>query len=204
MRNVVRQLVQAGHRRIGSIRVFDGVFSSDQRLAGILDQLRLDGLPAEPEYHLTIRDVPLEEQGRERLRQLMKLPEPPTAIICIHDAIAANAIDELRKLGKLVPRDVSVFGFDDSFMARTLLLSSVRQPFTEVGKRAVRLLYEKRFGGDSVRHQESLPDREPQIGGRAGVIRHLSTAARSVPSTGRVRRLPPVSPVCRLRNRRTP
>lgn len=33
MRNVVRQLVQAGHRRIGSIRVFDGVFSSDQRLA---------------------------------------------------------------------------------------------------------------------------------------------------------------------------
>ena len=159
MRNVVRQLVQAGHRRIGSIRVFDGVFSSDQRLAGILDQLRLDGLPAEPEYHLTIRDVPLEEQGRERLRQLMKLPEPPTAIICIHDAIAANAIDELRKLGKLVPRDVSVFGFDDSFMARTLLLSSVRQPFTEVGKRAVRLLYEKRFGGDSVRHQEFLPCR---------------------------------------------
>ncbi len=157
MRSVVRQLVRGGHRRIGSIRVFDGVFSSDQRLAGILDQLRLEGLAPELEYHLTIRDVPLDEQGREQLRQLMKLPEPPTAIICIHDAIAANAIDELRKLGKLVPRDVSVFSFDDSFIARTLLLSSVRQPCTEIGKRAVRLLYEKRAGGDSVRHQQFLP-----------------------------------------------
>ncbi len=159
MRNMVRLLVEAGHRRIGSIRVFDGVFSSDQRLAGIFDQLRLDKLPVIPEYHLAIRDVPLEEQGRERVRELMALPERPTAIICIHDAIAANVIDELRKMEKAVPRDVSIFGFDDSFLARTLHLSSVRQPFTEIGKRAVRLLYEKRFGGDSGCHQEFLPCR---------------------------------------------
>lgn len=46
----------------------------------------------------------------------------------------------------------------------------------------------------------SLPDRESQIGGRAAVIHSLSTAAGSVPGTGRVMRLPPVSPVCRLRN----
>ena len=174
MRNVVRLLAEAGHRLIGSIRVFDGVFSSDQRLAGILDQLRLDGLPARPEYHLAIRDVPLEEQGRERLRELMALPEVPSAIICIHDAIAANVIDELRKMGKSVPRDVSVFGFDDSFLARTVQLSSVRQPFTEIGKRAVRLLYEKRFGGEAGCHQEFLPCR---IINRKSVAELRETAA---------------------------
>ena len=89
----------------------------------------------------------------------MALPRVPSAIICIHDAIAANVFDELRKMGKRVPRDVSVFGFDDSFLARTVQLSSVRPPFTEIGKRAVKLLYDKRFGGESGCHQEFLPCR---------------------------------------------
>lgn len=159
MRNVVRQLMEAGHRRIGSIRVFDGVFSSDQRLAGILDQLRLDGLSTDPAYHRSIRNVPLEEQGRECLRALMALPEPPTAIICTHDALAANTIDELRKLKLSVPGDVSLFGVDDSFLARALQLSSIRLPFVEIGKRAMRILFEKRFGGESMRRQEFLPCR---------------------------------------------
>ncbi len=159
MRNVVRQLMEAGHRRIGSIRVFDGVYSSDQRLAGILDQLRLDNLSTDPAYHKSIRDVPLEEQGRQCLRQLMALPEPPTAIICTHDALAANAIDELRKMKLFVPENVSIVGVDDSFLAQALQLSSVRLPFTEIGKRAMRILYEKRFGEDHVRRQEFLPCR---------------------------------------------
>lgn len=57
--------------------------------------------------------------------------------ICTHDALAANTIDELRKLK----------------------LSSIRLPFVEIGKRAMRILFEKRFGGESMRRQEFLPCR---------------------------------------------
>ena len=95
----------------------------------------------------------MEEQGRECLRTPMALPLPPTAIICIHDALAANTIDELRKLKLSVPGDVSLFGVDDSFLARALQLSLIRLPGVS-----------------------PLPDRQPQIGrapflisGRPGV-----------------------------------
>jgi len=153
MRELVKYLVAHGHRRIGSIRVFAGVYSSDQRFRGIFDQLAADELPLCGELHRVIANVPLSEQGRKMIRELMALPEPPTAVICTHDVIALNVLDELREMGMRMPEDVWLSGFDDRFYAETLRFSSIRQPLRLVGRRAVEILLEKQ----SVRRQEFLP-----------------------------------------------
>ncbi|MPN05979.1 HTH-type transcriptional repressor CytR [bioreactor metagenome] len=153
MREMVRGLVACGHRRIGSIRVFAGVYSSDQRFRGVVDQLSADGLPLVPELHRVIENVPLHQQGRSRIRELMELPERPTAVICTHDAIALNVFDELRKMGRGISEDVWLSGFDDQFFAEALHFSSVRQPLRQIGRRAVEILLEKQ----PVRRQEFLP-----------------------------------------------
>ena len=155
-REIVRYLVESGHRRIGSIRVFSSVYTADQRFSGICDELRRKGLPLIPELHTVIENVPLHEQGRQRIHELLALPDPPTAIICSHDFLALNVMDELGKLGRTVPDDLSIIGFDDEIFAATFHLTTVRQPFREIGVRAAEILLEEKNHG---RHQEFLPCR---------------------------------------------
>ncbi len=157
-REIVHALAAAGHRKIGSIRVFPGVYTSDQRFNGLVDQLRAEGLVFDPARHLTIEQCDIHEQGRPMARALMKLADPPTAIVCSHDTLAINTIDELRKLGFRVPEDVSVFGFDDDNFAAMANLATVRQPFRRIGERAARMLIETSSGSVSgPRRQEFLP-----------------------------------------------
>ncbi len=153
MRDMIRHLYELGYRRIGSIRVFAGVYSSDQRFRGVFDQLAAYNLPLAPELHRVIEDSPVPEQGRQRIRELMALPHPPEVVLCTHDAIALNVMDELRRMGKRIPEDVALVGFDDYMTAEPLGLTSIRQPLVEIGRRAVEVLLQDSPG----RSQEFLP-----------------------------------------------
>ncbi|WP_354673120.1 substrate-binding domain-containing protein [Capsulimonas corticalis] len=68
---------------------------------------------------------------------LIALPEPPTAIVAGDAASAFQAIEGLGNLGKRVPEDMSVVGFDDCPAAANFPgLTTVRQPAEEVGQLA--------------------------------------------------------------------
>ncbi len=143
MRRLVCRLADEGHRRFASIRVFPEVYSANQRLRGIIDELSARNLPVEPELHRVIDDGPLHEQGRQQLRGIMALPEPPGVILCGYDIIAMNVIDECRKLGIRIPEQVAVTGFGDtSYLGELFELTSVRQPMRAIGERAVELLFD--------------------------------------------------------------
>src|ERR1700748_1026723 len=64
----------------------------------------------------------------------------PNAIFGGRDAIALGCMDILSARGLRVPADVSVVGFDDTMLARSAHLSTVRQPLRGVGKRAVQFV----------------------------------------------------------------
>jgi LacI family transcriptional regulator len=76
---------------------------------------------------------------------LMGRPSPPTALFCSCDAVARSAYRALAAAGLNVPGDVSVVGFDDDPLAEWLSpgLATVRQPFHEMGERAVQCLRER-------------------------------------------------------------
>jgi LacI family transcriptional regulator len=83
--------------------------------------------------------------GRERMATVLDtgLFDPlPTAIFCANDAIAYGCMEVLNSRGLRVPQDISIAGFDDALTARMTVppLTTVRQPFREMGRRAVELL----------------------------------------------------------------
>jgi LacI family transcriptional regulator len=74
----------------------------------------------------------------------------PTAIFCAADVLALGAMQAILGSGRQVPVDVSVLGFDDVTMAGwdMIGLTTVRQPFDQMAKEAVRaLLTQVDYGG---------------------------------------------------------
>jgi LacI family transcriptional regulator len=67
----------------------------------------------------------------------------PDAVFGANDAVALGCMEVLQERGLRVPEDVSVVGFDDTLLARTALLATVRKPLRAIGHRAVQLLVER-------------------------------------------------------------
>lgn len=63
-----------------------------------------------------------------------------TAVVGCRDLVALGALAELRARGLSVPGDLSVVGFDDDPVAEALGLTTVRHPFEESGRLALRTL----------------------------------------------------------------
>jgi DNA-binding LacI/PurR family transcriptional regulator len=71
-----------------------------------------------------------------------------TAVLCVNDQMALGVIRAMSEAGRPVPGDVSVVGFDDIPEAEFFRppLTTVRQDFAELGRRALRLLVQKIAG----------------------------------------------------------
>jgi DNA-binding LacI/PurR family transcriptional regulator len=84
--------------------------------------------------------------GRDGAHWLLSQPTRPTALLCMSDELALGALRAAAELGRSVPRDVSVVGFDDTPGAAwsNPPLTTIRQDLVEKGRRtgdmALRLL----------------------------------------------------------------
>lgn len=135
-------LIELGHRRIAFITGNQEIGSSHDRQAGYVAALKTAGLPV---------DQALLRQGNfhaplayERTRELLALPDPPTAIFASNDVSAFGVMDAVRDAGLRIPDQMSVIGFDDIPGAQSANppLTTVRQPLREMGKQATRMLFE--------------------------------------------------------------
>jgi DNA-binding LacI/PurR family transcriptional regulator len=132
-------LVSLGHRRIGALLGPAGHVPSRRKLAA----LEAGGIE-----HVVARSSFSMEGARAAASTLVNAGV--TAIVCASDVLALGAIRAVRRLGRRVPQDVSVVGFDDSaFMTCTdPPLTTVRQPIEAMGVAAVDLLVSRMSGGD--------------------------------------------------------
>ncbi len=80
--------------------------------------------------------------GLVAAEKLLALRQRPTAIIAANDDMAAAVISTAHRQGLMVPRDLSVVGFDDSSAATMVWpeLTTVRQPTAAMADQAVDLL----------------------------------------------------------------
>ncbi|GAB4196008.1 MAG: LacI family DNA-binding transcriptional regulator [Roseiflexaceae bacterium] len=113
-----RHLIELGHRLlavvIGPTLAAAQIPSFSERYRGVCAAAAEAGLappaPLSPQgNHLAIRST---------LEQALAQPNAPTALFCVNDDYAVLAIQALRDLGRLVPRDLSVVGFDDLAVAQ--------------------------------------------------------------------------------------
>ena len=136
----VRGLIALGHRRIGFVCGPVGFRSAAEREKGFLEALAEAGLslPAELNAPGNYRYT----SGIEGGEALLSLAEPPTAIFCSNDEMAAGVMSVAHGKGIAVPERLSIIGFDDSPTATHIwpALTTVRWPIREMGSRAARTL----------------------------------------------------------------
>jgi DNA-binding LacI/PurR family transcriptional regulator len=148
-----------GHRRIG--------FISGRRLGDIREReeafrthVTSHGLDIPDGY---IVPAPNEFQGgAQALESLMSLAQPPTAIVAATDVLAVGALRGAYDRGLVVPRDLSVAGFDDIPFASISVpsLTTLRMPVREMVAEAVRVAIDEPTDGaaEGIRHSILRPE----------------------------------------------
>jgi len=175
-REAAEYLRDLGHERIGVLSFVTaldpagslGLDLTVERLEGYEEGL---GEAWNPQLVRTCRpNAP--EPAREATLELLRLPEPPTAILAMSDSLAIGALEAAAELDVSVPGGLSVIGFDDSPAAQhsTPPLTSVSQPHEEKGRLAAERVMEE------VERGEAPPGRSETILPTELVVRE-STAA---------------------------
>ncbi len=135
-------LISMGHRRIEYFAGDGNQRSSKERIEGFCSAMAEAQLPMSPNSVVPGRYNP--PSGEERARELLRRPRNqwPDAIACGNDGIAFGVLSVLVKNGVRVPDDISVMGFDDvaSAALAPVALTTVHQPFREIGKRAAEIV----------------------------------------------------------------
>jgi LacI family transcriptional regulator len=136
----VEHLAQLGHARIGFVAGDESIEGVRDRRRGYIDALARFGLASDPS--LIAQGDLSQMRAFEAASALLALPEPPTAIFAVNDLSAFGVIAAAREQGLKVPRDLSVVGFDDIPMASQVHppLTTIRQPFAQMGRAAVNTL----------------------------------------------------------------
>jgi LacI family transcriptional regulator len=133
-------LLGLGHRRIAMLTGRPDLQSARLRERGYRQALGAAGLEVAQDLVLVGAYDPA--VSRQRARQLLTRPDPPTAIFAANDMSALATMDLAAELGLDVPGDLSVVGFDnipESALA-TPPLTTVSQPVRQMGRRAIELL----------------------------------------------------------------
>jgi LacI family transcriptional regulator len=156
---VMAHLLSLQHRRIGFIFGIDVPELGTDRLFAYRECLQAAGLPVDPD--LIIQCGSTMEDSYQAARQLLELPDPPTALLAINDFLAIGALRAVRDLNLNVPQDVSIFGYDDIPLAKYLIprLSTASKNGKAMGREATRLLLARLQEPDRPRQEIRLPAR---------------------------------------------
>jgi LacI family transcriptional regulator/LacI family repressor for deo operon, udp, cdd, tsx, nupC, and nupG len=139
----MEHLIGLGHRRIGFIEGLPQLSTSRERLQGYRQALEEHGISFDPS--LVRQGDSRQESGRELTRELLELPDRPTALLVGNNLMTLGALVMIHQKALRIPEDVAILGYDDMPWALALNppLTAVRQPGDEVGRRAMELLLQR-------------------------------------------------------------
>lgn len=156
-RDAVSYLAGYGHSRIALICAKHSFNYMDERHNGYLDGLRGNGLAIDERLIDCSRY--LKDSGKA-IEKMLSLPrdERPTAFCCIADSMAMLVQRVALKKNLSVPEDVSVIGFSDSdnIDCAYAPLSSISQPYEEIGKTALLLVLGRECGSSPTKDNRYL------------------------------------------------
>ncbi|MFD7154189.1 LacI family DNA-binding transcriptional regulator [Kribbella sp. NPDC059898] len=136
-RAAIQHLLELGHKTVHHIAGPDGSGPAEIRATAWRQTLEEAGraVPA------ILRGAWSADSGYELGKGLAKRKDV-TAVFAANDEMACGLIHALHEAGREVPRDVSVVGFDDIDLVEHFWppLTTVRQPFQQVGTELVELI----------------------------------------------------------------
>jgi LacI family transcriptional regulator len=142
-KRLVDHLAELGHRRIATVHGLLENTGGRERLDGYLQALHGHGIPVREDY--VVPGFWIEEGGYAAIRDLMSLPEPPTALFCANYNMTIGALRWLREHELETPRDLSIVSFDDvpAFSVHRPGITAVEQPTERFAEAISRLLAER-------------------------------------------------------------
>lgn len=141
--NAVSHIIEHGHKRIGLIGGPADSSTGRERLRGYKASLAAAGIPVRQE--LVRHGDFKQESGQILARELLSLPDPPTALFVCNGLMTIGALEAIAGLGLRIPRQIAIVGYDELPLAAVFNppLTMVRQPAYEVGRSAAELLLKR-------------------------------------------------------------
>jgi len=138
------------HQRIGIIRAPQEFAAGLRRYRAFCQALTDSGLELHPAY-VQNGDWSV-ESGQAAMATLLQLPEPPTAVFACNDHMAIGAILTAQAMGRRVPEDVAVLGFDDIPAASwiTPKLTTIAQNPVAIGNALAKAIFQRIEGNGIV------------------------------------------------------
>lgn len=134
-------LIKQGHRDI------IGFFKTDdtqgtKRMKGYLKAHRAHQIPINPNNIVTYNTENKETKPLKELKALLESNNSLTGLVCYNDELVLKLLDLLRSKNLQVPNDLSIVGYDDSFLAEAseVKLTTVKHPQSDMGKDAAKTI----------------------------------------------------------------
>src|SRR5690606_16958831 len=145
-RLLVRHLHQIGCRRLGFLTGPTHSHAGRERMLGFDREVRELGLVVSPDR--TMPCAPTVEGGAEAATELLSREPGIDGLMCFNDLVAAGAMRAAVELGRRVPEDIAVVGYDDIVFARmfTPALTTIKAPTYELGQQAAGMLLDRMQG----------------------------------------------------------
>lgn len=138
---LVQHLVEHGHKRIAYIGAPAKFTLQVDRFAGYRQGLASAALPFDEQ--LVAEGDLTRDGGYQAAKQLLRLPQPPTAILGANDLTALGVLRAAQECGLVVGRDLAIAGYDgteDSEHAQPPL-TTLKQPVYETARRLATMLF---------------------------------------------------------------
>lgn len=162
-----RHLITLGHRRLAYIDTERPNLPRllHDRLFGFRKALAEYEIPFSHQLSIRYRSGD-EKHFLADMESILALDEPPTALFCLDDELAAHVLEQLHKLGKQVPKDISVMAPGDVMdyeLPYTKALTTMRINTEQIGKAAASMMLARLTEGEDdvmvVKVRQQMVDR---------------------------------------------
>lgn len=138
----ISELIKLGHRHIGLLKEAGGYYQLTERMVAYYQALKDNDIPIREEY---IAGGDLTITGGYEAAEKVLTNSKISAIFCGNDEMAIGCYQAIHKLGKRIPEDISVIGFDGLEISQYLVppLTTIYQPSFDIGSYAAKFLVDK-------------------------------------------------------------
>ena len=135
MYEATQKLIDCGHRHLCLYGSDMHAMSFRERHDGFRGCIRANANKGVVGYEVIFDNTDLQYANNEMLEAMLKEHNDITALVCANDIIALNAYKTIKKLGKSIPEDYSVVGFDNVGLGKEVkpALSTFNVPREEIG-----------------------------------------------------------------------
>ncbi len=155
-KQAIEFLISKGHRRIGVINGPEEMSSCKERTNTYMDVLQKKKIKID--LSLIVTTDLTQEKTYEAMEKLLKLKQPPTAIVTINDYVALDAIKYARKIKLKINKDISFVSYANLPITNYLEfppLASVEQYPYEQAKKAAEILFDLLTPGNELKEKKT-------------------------------------------------